>query len=231
MVYFKVLLNDKRQKSNNIYPVVIRVTHNRQNTTIDTGIRVDQNQWDNKSSKVKSANSNAQQLNQSITDFYNKVQKVALKLADGQQFSFSNLKFQISDKPKITLPKSKPVTFSEFAEKLIAEMVSINKAGNSIVYKTAKNRFLAYANNDSILFNEIDYNLLEGFRLQLAKDNVKQNTISNYFRTIRAIYNKAIKQKIIERSSYPFLDIIVKTERTAKRAMSLIDLQKIYTSN
>jgi integrase/recombinase XerD len=53
MVYFKVLLNDKRQKADNIYPIVVRVTFNRNNTTFNTGIRVKNNLWDEPSAKVK----------------------------------------------------------------------------------------------------------------------------------------------------------------------------------
>jgi hypothetical protein len=62
---------------------------------------------------------------------------------------------------------------------------------------------------------------------QLIKDGVKQNTISNYFRTLRAIYNKAIKAKMVDRSHYPFLNIPIKTERTAKRAISVDELVTI----
>lgn len=40
MVYFKVLLNDERAKTDNIYPVAIRITHNQKNTTLNTGVRI-----------------------------------------------------------------------------------------------------------------------------------------------------------------------------------------------
>jgi hypothetical protein len=40
MVYLKFVLNDKRPKEDNIYPIVIRVTYNRNNTSISTGLRV-----------------------------------------------------------------------------------------------------------------------------------------------------------------------------------------------
>jgi|GEM_PF-1083634 len=43
MVYYKLLLNNKREKADGIYPVVIRVTFNRNNTTINSGIRLKKN--------------------------------------------------------------------------------------------------------------------------------------------------------------------------------------------
>ncbi|MBD1387046.1 phage integrase SAM-like domain-containing protein [Mucilaginibacter rigui] len=100
-------------------------------------------------------------------------------------------------------------------------MLGINKAGNAIIYRTAINKVVTYANTPNLLFNEITYQFLDGFRNSLIKSGLKANSISNYFRTLRAIYNKAIKEKLINRSHYPFLDITVKTERTAKRAITV----------
>ena len=46
-------------------------------------------------------------------------------------------------------------------------------------------------------------------------------------RTIRVIYNKAIKDGLTDRKSYPFQEYKIKTEPTKKRAIPIEDLQKI----
>ncbi|WP_411268008.1 Arm DNA-binding domain-containing protein [Pedobacter cryoconitis] len=46
MVYYKLILNDKRSKSDQIYPIVVRVTSNRISTTVSTGLRVHIKEWD-----------------------------------------------------------------------------------------------------------------------------------------------------------------------------------------
>ena len=71
---------------------------------------------------------------------------------------------------------------------------------------------------------EIDYSFLDRFDQYLTLSGAKTNTISNYSWTIRAIYNKAIKAKLIDRSHYPFLDIEVKSEKTSKRAALITDI-------
>jgi integrase/recombinase XerD len=228
MVYFKTLLNDKRPKADNIYPVVVRVTYDRNNTTLTTGIRVASNLWDNNAYKIKHNHPNAQTLNKSISDFYSKVQNEALKLIDERLFSFEELKNRLSAGYEPVKPP-KPIYFKQYADELIADMYSINKVGNAIIYQTATNRLMSYVDNRPLPFTEINYTLLDGFRNALIKDKVKQNTISNYFRTLRAIYNKAIKAKLVDRSHYPFLDISIKTERTAKRALQIGDLIKLAT--
>lgn len=121
MVYFKVLLNDKRPKADNTYPVVIRVTHNRNNTTFNTGIRVKDNLWDELSSKVKHSHPNAQVYNKTITDYYSKVQNIAYQLVNSGEFNFESLKERLNEgiKPIILLSKN---TFKEFADQLITDM-------------------------------------------------------------------------------------------------------------
>ena len=226
MVYFKVLLNDKRTKADDTYPIAVRVTYQRNNTTFNTGLRVRSQLWDAGSLSVKSYHPNSQAYNKTISDFYSKVQNIAFQLMNEGEFTFENLKERLNE--SVPMPKKlSRVGFKEYADQLVADMLTINQAGNAIVYQTTINRFMKFAANPNLKFTDIDYNKLEGFKRQLMKDGVKQNTISNYFRTLRAIYNKAIKAKLIDRSHYPFLDITIKTERTAKRAITIDDLKAI----
>ena len=136
MVYFKVLLNDKRQKSDNIYPVVVRVTYNRNNTTLSTGIRVNALFWDADKLTIKSPHPNALVFNKSIADFNSKVQNQAYRLVNEKRFNFDELKKGLSERHKPSTVVKSP-SFKKFAQQLVDDMLSINKAGNAIVYQTA----------------------------------------------------------------------------------------------
>jgi integrase/recombinase XerD len=226
MVYYKLILNDKRSKEDNIYPVVIRITANRVASTITTGIRVNVQHWDKQSSSIKKTHPNWQVLNQSLLDFYTKVQREILKLQDENTFSFESLKLRLTGQEPGKNLNAK-TSFNQFVEQLISEMKDLNKSGNALIYQTAWNRFNKFTGGKKLEFTDINYNLLEEFKRQLLKDGVKTNTISNYFRTIRAIYNRGIKAKLVERSHYPFLDVSIKSERTQKRAMHMTDVARL----
>jgi len=219
MVYYKLILDKKRVKSDGIYTVVVRIINDKANTTISTGVRIKEEYWDVSAQQVNNQHPNFQQLNQSISAVYLKIQKVIHKLIDANEFSFEALKKELSDKPK-----SMPVTFKNFSNKIIQGMMDVNRTGNAIVYQTAVNRLLNYCGNDSLKFVEIDYLLLDAFRHKLILDGAKTNTVGNYFRSIRAIYNIAIKSKVVDRSLYPFYDVKIKQQKTTKRA---IDIQGI----
>ena len=56
---------------------------------------------------------------------------------------------------------------------------------------------------------------------------IKINSISNYFRTIRALFNKAIKDGTLEAKYYPFSTFKIKSEKTISRALTTPEMAKI----
>ncbi len=221
MATLKTLLDKRRAKSDGSFNIIFRITNNRNNYSINSGVSVLVKYWNEKKFEINKLHPNFNLLNLKITKQFFKIQQAILVLDDG--FSIEKLRFMIDDNPK----KQSQSTFKVFSDELIAQMIHTNKTGNALVYQTAVNQFMASVNNDQLLFSEIDYPLLEKFSNHLVKKGLKINSISNYIRTIRAIYNKAIKLKVVERSFYPFYDISIKSEKTAKRAISKDDILKL----
>lgn len=226
MVTYKILLDERRLKSDGTYPVIIRVTSDRKVSTINAGAYIRKEHWDNKSSSVKSIQTNSPLLNKKITEFYLKVQKQVLELENEGAFDLVNLRERLKEDYK-PIKSIRAITVKDYSVKLITAMLEINKAGNALIYQTATNKLMSYAKNPNLKFTDITFTLLNGFKNDLIRAGLKPNSISNYFRTLRAIYNKAIKEKLVERSHYPFLDISVKTERTSKRAITIDELISI----
>jgi integrase/recombinase XerD len=221
MVNLKALLDTRRQKSDGSFNIIFRITHNRKVYTLNSGFQTKELHWNDKRNEIDKSHPNAKILNLKITQQYFKIQQAILQLDD--DFSMEQLRFMIDDNPK----KQMNTTFKAFSDKLISQMIEVNRTGNAIVYQTAVNRLLSFYGRDDLGFHEIDYSLLDHFSHHLSMKGLKQNSISNYFRSIRAIYNKAIKAKIVERASYPFTEISIRTEKTAKRAISKDDILKL----
>lgn len=81
-------------------------------------------------------------------------------------------------------------------------------------------------------FNELNLDFLKRFeRFHLSKPGNTQNGLASYMRTIKAIYNRGIKDDIIERVHYPFLKYQIKTNPTEKRAIKLESIKKILELN
>lgn len=221
MATLKTLLDIRRAKSDGSFNIIFRITHNRNNYSINSGVSVEVQQWNEKKSEINKLHPNFNLLNLKISKQFFKIQQAILLLND--KFSIEKLRFMLDNNPK----KQSKYNFKVFSEELIAQMIQNNKIGNALVYQTAVNQFMAIINNDQLLFSEIDYALLEKFNNHLVKKGLRINSISNYIRTIRAIYNKAIKMKLVDRTSYPFYDFSIKTEKTAKRAILKDDIFKM----
>lgn len=224
MVHVKTILDTRRIKSDGTFNIIYRITSFKKSYTINSGISVEEHQWDSSKMEVSKLHPNAQLINTSLSKKYFEIQRALLKLEDADEFSISDLKQHLEGK---TVPVKQQVTFKSFSDQLITEMIQINHTGNALVYQTAVNRFINYCGNPAIKFSAINYTLLQSFSNSLQASGIKPNSISNYLRTIRAIYNKAIRAKLVDRSKYPFLDVKIRSERTIKRAVLRDDLCKL----
>ena len=224
MVYYKLVLDDRREKKDELYPIIVRVINDRKNTSFNSGIRVKPNQWDSNAQLINKIHPNYQILNRTLSEYYLKVQKHIHNLIDNGDFSFEALRMSLTERPIVQIAE---LGFQTFSQQVIKEMVEEKRSGNAIVYQTAVNRLINYCNNQDIKFSEIDYNFLNAFKHEMLVKGAKINTIGNYFRSIRALYNKAIKARIVDRACYPFYEISIKQERTAKRAVMIKDIKEL----
>lgn len=207
---------------------MFRVTYNRSTSNYASGISVLKEHWNAQANLLNSSCPNYKELNKNLTTKFLNIQKILLQMEDEGSFSFETFKERFHEKPA---EKKAKLTFLAYAEQIIAEFIEVKRTGNAVVYQTAVNRIMGFSGNKSLTFEQIDYAFLDRFKHQLIKDGAKVNTIGNYFRSIRAIFNKAIKAKLVSRDAYPFTDISIRTEKTAKRAIGIEELKKIVASN
>lgn len=222
MVQLKVVLDTRRKKSDGTYPIIYRITDVKKVHVLSSKLSVLEEQWDVSNCSVNKAHPNAMALNVTLTRRFYEIQKAVLKLDD--EFSFDGLKELLKGKVK---PQPTNVTFNDFADRIIRELKEVKRTGNAVAYQTAVNRLQLFCGHSKLKFTEINFTLLDSFSRHLTVKGLKPNSIGNYFRSIRAIYNKAIKAKLVDRSYYPFTEISIKTARTAKRAITIDDLTKL----
>ncbi|MBD1364448.1 site-specific integrase [Mucilaginibacter sp. ZT4R22] len=225
MVTYKLALDERRAKQDGTFPLVVRVTFNRKVNAYQTGIYLKTEHWDKFALQVTKANTNALALSSKATEEYLKIQKAILKVESEGEFTFDALKDILYP---TQVKKMKEKSFKEFANDVMNDMKKVMRTGGAYVYQTAVNRLIDYCDDEAITFSKIDYTFLEKFKNSLYQQGLKENSVGNYFRTIRALYNKAIKAKIVSRELYPFNDIPIKTEKTAKRAIKADEVSKLY---
>jgi integrase/recombinase XerD len=220
MAQVRIHLDSRRLKSDGTFNVIFRITHNRKVYTINSGVSIEMKHWNEQKSDVGKSHPNSKLINLKLSREYFKIQQSILKIED--DFSIESLRACLNGNSNKGVE-----TFKTFADSIIKQMLEVNRTGNAIVYQTAVNRFMEFCEKPNIKFSEINYALLQKFIHFLTLEGLKQNSISNYLRSIRALYNKAIKEELVTRAQYPFHDLKIKVEKTAKRAIYTKDITSL----
>lgn len=111
-------------------------------------------------------------------------------------------------------------------EGIIAKLKQNGKIRTSETYKSTLNSFKRFRDDDDIMLEGLTSQIMEEYEAWHRQRGVTDNTISFYTRILRATYNRAVEQEIIEDRN-PFKRVYTGIEKTVKRALPLPVIKKI----
>jgi integrase len=121
------------------------------------------------------------------------------------------------------------VLFCEYAFRRVAELKAARRDGTAYSYRSAAISFLKFLNNEDVSIDRILPELMEKYEEWLEAD-LKDNSISAYMRSLRAIYNHAIKEKLYQPENpfiKPFANVYTGYAKTEKRAIDSDSVAKL----
>lgn len=221
MASVKIMLNKYKEKSNGTQPVVMQIIKERKKKLLFLGHYVKPEHWDYNASLPTSKHPNSARLKNLIRSKLTETEKIILDLED------TSKPFTVEDiVDKLIAPENSDMSFG-FGEKTIEKLKDLNQNGNARVYEHTLNVFKEFRGHKDISLKHINQKMLEAFREFLIKRKCSVNTISVHLRTLRAIYNKAIKGKAVSEDLYPFKNFKISSETTKKRAIKREDIEAI----
>lgn len=113
-----------------------------------------------------------------------------------------------------------------FMESIIAKLKQNGKVRTSETYKSALNSFKKFRQEEDIMLDCLTSEVMESYEAWLKGRGVAPNTISFYTRILRAVYNRAVEDDIIENRN-PFKHVYTGVDKTVKRALPLSVIKKI----
>lgn len=117
-------------------------------------------------------------------------------------------------------------TLFNFMASLIEQLKRNGKIRTSETYTTALRSFRKFRNNEDIMLDSINSADMEAYQAWQKSRGNTPNTISFYMRILRAVYNRAIEEEIIE-NRQPFRQVYTGVDKTVKRALPLQMIKKI----
>lgn len=113
-----------------------------------------------------------------------------------------------------------------FMESLIARLKQNGKIRTSETYKSTLNSFKKFRQDEDIMLDCLTSEIMEEYEAWHKGRGVAPNTISFYTRILRAAYNRAVEDDIIENRN-PFRKVYTGVDKTVKRALPLPVIKSI----
>ena len=113
-----------------------------------------------------------------------------------------------------------------FMGKLIIKLKQNGKIRTSETYTSTLKSFRKFRKDEDIMLDCITSEVMEEYEAWLKNNGLIPNSISFYTRVLRAVYNRAVEDGIID-NRYPFRKVYTGVDKTVKRALPLPVIKKI----
>lgn len=212
-------------------PLMLRVHKNGKRTMKSLGVSVNPAYWDFKKEEPKPKCPNRDYINQIVLKTRLEYERKLLqKQVNEEVFTAESF---VKEETADTAIKAQ--TVEDFFASVISTLRASGNIGNSYAYLNTYNSLKAFnkGNKLAFTFSHITVNFLKRYEDWLRGNDTKETTISYYFRTLRATYNKAIEAKIVSRDKSPFSEYKVGkfNTKTQKRALSKEEVMAIINAD
>lgn len=228
------ILYTRRAKASGRYPVKLKLLFNREKKYYSTGVDLMENEFKN-----LHIDRSLKKASKSVLYFTDKAEKIISDLS--YQFSFEEFDKRFFDKPVKKLTDNIYESLIEYKNQLANEgrlksrdsyITTINWLRKFYDDKLKKSRKFPWraANGIIIPFSTVDTDFLKELEDYMQENEISIFSAGIYLRNIRAVFNKAISDKLISSDLYPFgrNKFTPCSSRNVKKALSLEDVEKIF---
>ena len=206
------------------FPLMLRVTKDRKRKYVSLGLSLHEKFWDFEKSKPKRNCPNKEQIERLIAAKTAEYNDLIVEMTSQQrEYTVETLVSHFHNQVRCA-------TVVELYDKLIDDMKRGGKLGNAGVYKYSRTSLLKFTGQRlQIPFSDIDAVWLRRYENWLRTSGCGDTTISQLFRTLRSVFNKAVELQLVKRDYYPFDAYKVSKfdTRTKKRAITKEDVRKV----
>ncbi len=220
----RVTLFKSKTLANGEHPLMLVVTKDGKRKYSALGISCHADKWNFQKNEPKKNHPDKLKIETIVAKRIAELQNKALDLKLYEQAFTSD-----SLVSSVKKPKGKNDVFA-YMDALIEMFIQKQKIGNANVYKDIKQALQRFApKNKTLPFSDVNVDFLNKWETYCKERNMAETSISVYFRTLRAVFNRAIADRIVSKGLYPFNSFkISKFEtETRKRAISREDIRKI----
>ena len=207
--------------------VCYQVIHNRQTRLITTSYKLFPTEWDEARSIPMQGSDNAERdcylsaLANRMEEDLRRLDFIVRKLERSGSYTAEQV---VSAYLRADNYES---SFFAYARKVIRQTQRMGKERMAEIYASALNSFIRFRDESGdIALEHITPSLMMEYKAYLERNGKCPNTLSFYMRNLRAIYNRASEEGLVDNAN-PFRHIFTGVEKTVKRAVTADVVNKI----
>lgn len=222
---YKFILDKRRKRLDSIYPLKLRVYEGKGSKEKSLDIYLHEKDWDEGKQLILLSDPNYKSNSFKLNSTKAKVDR-RLLLAEDEEVELTTDNLLIGlEKKRIS---NSVISFPVYAKSLIDDLFRVGKAGTALAYSDAVKSLTTFSGNPDLKFEDINFKFLNKYNTDMLAKGVKVNSIAAYLRSVRAIYNKAIRSDIVAGDRYPFSKFKIDTEDTPSRKLTINELQSLF---
>lgn len=113
----------------------------------------------------------------------------------------------------------KRVIITDYMQAQIDLLIARNRLGTARNYKRALDSLSRFLNGVELPLSSFDERVVCDYEIWLQRRGIKRNSVSFYMRVLRAVYNQAVRQHLVEQT-FPFQNVYTGVDHTRKRAVA-----------
>lgn len=190
--------------------IYYQLTHRREIRQITTSIRLYPGEWNAAAEQVADSVDSMTLIQNRIDSDRMLLLRIIRQLDDsGKPYGVGNI---------VRLFESPDCRVLAFMHKQIVQLQECNRLGTAKNYERAYSSFAQYLRGEDLPFTSMTELLIDSYNAYLIRRGIVRNSISFYMRILRAVYNKAVRLRLVEQT-YPFHNVYTGIDRTRKRAV------------
>lgn len=228
MATLKFILRKSSRGDSHSSKICARLIHARQVRLITLAVELYPNEWDERRQKVVINEEGGTRLyrrlsraEQTLAEYREQFEEVVERLEKQGRYSVNELIVGAVSRRGLLGLQGYTLHLTRLLEKMGQERTAR-------AYLTTCRMLITFNKGNDIPLKHINLRLVKEFESYLKARGKAMNTISYYIRMLRAIYRKAVKDKLIDpKRENPFEESFTGFQRTTKRALNLDQIRRL----
>jgi site-specific recombinase XerD len=220
MASISVIYRPLRQRGlleGNLY---IRIIHDRKLREIETNYHIYPDEWDSEKKCIilpDTYSFRVQHLIETDDNLQDDLRRLSASINLLEEYG----SYSVEDILQGFQVKPKSSHISAYVQKLSVLLMENGQDRTARAYRTIANQVMEFNGFEEISLEEINTSFLRRYEAYMKEEGKTMNTISFYMRTLRSIYNQAVKEHLIPaRYDNPFKEVYTGIAPTRKRALT-----------